>query len=167
MQPMARRVSLPTYGRNVSFNASIDVLIIPARPHAGDDAAQHVTAKPTMTRRHSWNVAPHCSQCGTQRAVVVRCSFCKQASYCGKECQNAAWKLHKTTCAPPLSLEDVVDKLRAVSRRQSERDDTVPAVDNNLDLRLDGAEHKAASEDDASSWVSSWLSVQSTGIPCP
>ena len=34
----------------------IDVLIIHARQSAGDDAVQHMTAKPTMTRRNSWSV---------------------------------------------------------------------------------------------------------------
>ena len=161
MQPTVQRHSLPTSGRRVSFNEMIDVRIIPARPHAGDDAAQYMTAKHTMTRRNSWNVAPHCSHCGTQRAVVDCCSVCMQASYCGKECQIAAWKLHKKTCAPPLSLEDVVDKLRVVSRRQSKCDDTVPAEGDDFDhLHLDSAEHNAAFEDDACSWLSSWLSVQ-------
>ena len=107
---------MPTYGRSVSFNAMIVARITPARPHAGNDAAQHTTARPPMTRRHSWNVAPHCSHCGTQRAVLEGCSVCKQASYCGKECQIAARKLHKKTCAPPLSLEDVVAALRTVTQ---------------------------------------------------
>jgi hypothetical protein len=161
-KPTARRHSLPACGRSVSFNANIDVLIIPARPHAGDDAAQHMTAEPTMTRCHSWNLAPRCFHCGTQRAVLERCSSCKQTSYCGKGCQTAAWKVHKKTCAPPLSLEDVVEKLTAASLRQSESDDTVPAVCNDVDLRLESPEYDAVFEDDASSWLSSWLSVQST-----
>jgi hypothetical protein len=30
--------------------------------------------------------------------VFQRCSRCKHASYCGAECQNAAWQGHKKTC---------------------------------------------------------------------
>jgi len=46
-----------------------------------------------------------CSQCGKQDAAVLRrCSRCKQASYCGAACQNAAWKGHKKLCA---TLEEV------------------------------------------------------------
>ena len=47
---------MPTYGRSVSFNATIDVLIIPAMPHAGDDATQHMTATPSTTRCNSWMI---------------------------------------------------------------------------------------------------------------
>jgi hypothetical protein len=48
-----------------------------------------------------------CAHCGKQGGGVKLCSRCKQASYCGAECQNAAWKKHKKTCAPPLSLAEV------------------------------------------------------------
>ena len=51
-----------------------------------------------------------CSHCGEQRAALKRCSRCKHASYCGAECQNAAWKGHKKTCA---TLDDVFDKVNA------------------------------------------------------
>ena len=51
--------------------------------------------------------APRCSHCGKQRATLKRCSVCKQASYCGAACQNAGWKKHEKTCAPPLSTNDV------------------------------------------------------------
>jgi hypothetical protein len=57
--------------------------------------------------------ATRCSYCGKQRAVLKRCSVCKQASYCGAECQHAGWKKHKKTCAPPLSTQDVWDKVEA------------------------------------------------------
>jgi hypothetical protein len=40
-----------------------------------------------------------------------RCSVCKQAWYCGAACQNANWKRHKKTCAPPLPLQDVAEKV--------------------------------------------------------
>ena len=51
-----------------------------------------------------------CSQCGKQRKALKRCSRCKQASYCGVTCQNAAWKGHRKTC---LTVEDVFDKVDA------------------------------------------------------
>ena len=51
-----------------------------------------------------------CSHCGRQRAALKRCSVCKQAWYCGAECQNAAWKLHKRMC---LKIDDVRDKVQA------------------------------------------------------
>ena len=51
-----------------------------------------------------------CSYCGKQCATLKRCSRCKKASYCGAECQNAAWKGHKKKC---VTLEDAVGKVNA------------------------------------------------------
>jgi hypothetical protein len=60
-----------------------------------------------------------CSKCGTQSAALKRCSRCKQASYCGVECQNAAWKGHKKTC---VSLEEVFEKVEAADLRDDWRE---------------------------------------------
>ena len=51
-----------------------------------------------------------CAHCG-QHGADKRCSTCKRASYCGAECQNAAWKRHKKFCVPPLPLEAVMKKV--------------------------------------------------------
>jgi len=53
-----------------------------------------------------------CAHCGKQGAGFKRCSRCKQASYCGAECQNADWKRHKKKCAPPVPLQDVWENVR-------------------------------------------------------
>ena len=55
--------------------------------------------------------AESCAQCGKHGAGFKHCSRCKQASYCGAACQNADWKRHKTRCAPPVPLQDVVEKM--------------------------------------------------------
>jgi len=60
-----------------------------------------------------------CSHCGTQRAALKRCSRCKQASYCGAECQNAAWKGHKKRC---VTLDDVWERVNAASLREDWRE---------------------------------------------
>ena len=54
-----------------------------------------------------------CARCGKQGAGFKRCSRCKQACYCGAECQKADWKRHKTTCAPPVTLQDVAAEIIA------------------------------------------------------
>ena len=41
-----------------------------------------------------------CSHCGKEGDALQRCSTCKNASYCGAECQTAGWKQHKKTCQP-------------------------------------------------------------------
>ena len=59
--------------------------------------------------------AESCAHCGKHGAGFKRCSRCKQACYCGAECQNADWKRHKKTCAPPVPLQDVAAKLAALA----------------------------------------------------
>ena len=39
-----------------------------------------------------------CSQCETEGATK-KCSSCKQAFYCSKECQKAHFRMHKKECA--------------------------------------------------------------------
>jgi len=40
-----------------------------------------------------------CAHCGAQPAASLRrCARCKEASYCGAECQKAAWPEHKKNC---------------------------------------------------------------------
>jgi len=60
-----------------------------------------------------------CAHCGKQGAELKRCSICKHVWYCGAACQNAAWRRHRKTCAPPLSTDDVRAKVLA-SRAASE-----------------------------------------------
>ena len=60
-------------------------------------------------------ISESCAHCDKQGAGFKRCSRCKQAWYCGAKCQNADWKGHKKTCAPPLPLQDVAAKLKAAN----------------------------------------------------
>jgi len=40
---------------------------------------------------------PKCSECG--KPATQRCSKCKQAWYCSRDCQLRHWKAHKAVCA--------------------------------------------------------------------
>jgi len=53
-----------------------------------------------------------CSHCERDCADLKRCSVCKQASYCGAACQNAAWKKHKKTC---VTLQEVAKRVKLAS----------------------------------------------------
>lgn len=39
-----------------------------------------------------------CNECGCAADQVMVCGGCRKVSYCSKECQKAAWKLHKAIC---------------------------------------------------------------------
>jgi len=39
-----------------------------------------------------------CDQCHAPSEKLSRCSRCRDAAYCSRECQKAAWKLHKRLC---------------------------------------------------------------------
>ena len=43
---------------------------------------------------------PRCQFCHKE-VPHLRCSICKQAFYCDKECQGKDWKKHKKTCKAP------------------------------------------------------------------
>ena len=56
--------------------------------------------------------ASNCSHCGATSTKLKRCLRCMQVSYCGAECQRAAWKVgHKKTCVKQMSYMDILDKL--------------------------------------------------------
>ena len=57
--------------------------------------------------------AESCAHCGKQGVGFKHCSVCKHACYCGVACQNANWKRHKKTCAPPVPMQDVGAKILA------------------------------------------------------
>ena len=61
------------------------------------------------------NSAESCTHCGKQGAGFKRCSVCKHACYCGVACQNADWKRHKKTCAPPVPVQDIAAKINAAN----------------------------------------------------
>ena len=53
-----------------------------------------------------------CAHCKKKGVGFKHCSRCKHASYCGAECQLAAWKGHKIFC---VKKEDVFEKVHAAS----------------------------------------------------
>lgn len=40
--------------------------------------------------------------CDQKENATKRCARCRQAIYCGKECQRADWAVHKVTCEPKV-----------------------------------------------------------------
>ena len=55
--------------------------------------------------------ASHCSQCGKSDGNLKRCSRCKTAVYCSRDCQTTNWQSkHKTECREILQLKEIVPK---------------------------------------------------------
>ncbi|KAI0835615.1 hypothetical protein F5Y06DRAFT_123237 [Hypoxylon sp. FL0890] len=58
--------------------------------------------KPGIPRNYA---EPSCFYCGKVQADIGRalstCSGCKEAWYCGRDCQKAHWKQHKVSCTDP------------------------------------------------------------------
>ena len=40
----------------------------------------------------------HCKKAGSEQAPLKRCTRCRSAWYCNRDCQKADWKTHKKTC---------------------------------------------------------------------
>lgn len=53
---------------------------------------------------------PRCDKCDKEFEKLLACSRCKQAFYCSRECQNAAWKHHKNICKRPGKPGDELKK---------------------------------------------------------
>jgi len=57
-----------------------------------------------------------CANCGKEGAPGVKpkqCGRCRRTSYCGAECQRAAWRLHKVVCGSLLSLDGVFEQMKS------------------------------------------------------
>jgi len=63
--------------------------------------------------------AASCTHCGKEGVALKRCMRCKQASYCGAECQKSGWMLHKEICK---NLEDVRERVSVAYNTQEWRE---------------------------------------------
>ena len=51
-------------------------------------------------------VAGRCGGCAARGLHFKRCSACRTVSYCGPECQRAAWKDHKVACRAAVAARE-------------------------------------------------------------
>ena len=55
-----------------------------------------------------------CAHCGkADDGTLKKCTACSQVLYCGRECQKAHWKAHKSECKKRRELAASIDKLSA------------------------------------------------------
>ena len=74
---------------------------------------QAMTSEPTPSARTTPNVhmlppaqpLPRCARCAQPLHSKFVCARCKNAAYCSKTCQTAAWTTHKRECRPPAAPE--------------------------------------------------------------
>jgi ankyrin repeat protein len=81
--------------------------------------AKHDGVRPVQLHRCGW--------CGTS-GKCVQCAGCRNAAYCGKDCQRADWRLHKQMC-----------KTRGARPVASDVDAALPAPERAEMLRRFGA----------------------------
>ena len=76
-------------------------------PDAG--AADQALAKPSKAKgnKKGGGGATHhvCFRCGKASAKCRSCGQCHRAWYCGRECQRADWRRHKTACRAAVAAE--------------------------------------------------------------
>lgn len=84
-----------------------------------------------------------CSVCGKPKddsSTIFRCSRCREAPYCSKECQKADWPEHKKTCELWLIDGFVVDRkvqeMERVQGRQFLRTGVKPCVGQRIEITL-------------------------------
>ena len=63
--------------------------------------AQAAPKEPSPNRIGSGEDRKYCDNCHKQSSTLLVCARCKKVSYCGTNCQKAAWNVHKLTCKPP------------------------------------------------------------------
>jgi hypothetical protein len=68
--------------------------------------------------------APDGGNSSTSEKLLLRCSWCRQAFYCGKECQLAHWPTHKKGC-PPTAASAPQPNLR---KNETDADPDRPSV---------------------------------------
>ena len=99
-----------------------------------------------------------CDLCFAKREELQRCSKCKFARYCGRECQKKAWKEHKIECeritrvAPNIPTDLV--RLMARIMQKTQLDNT---FSNDLTQLVSHQEQLGASKTDAFSAISTVL----------
>ena len=74
---------------------------IPKTDFHGFHVQTHSHLKPTTPEEKMWEITSNpreCDKCLQTYAKLQRCSICRMAKYCSKECQRAHWTAHKPIC---------------------------------------------------------------------
>lgn len=95
-----------------------------------------------------------CDLCFAKREELQRCSKCKFARYCGRECQKKAWKEHKIECERIIRVSPNIptDLVRLMARimQKTQLDNTFY---NDLTQLVSHREQLGASRKDAFSAI--------------
>jgi hypothetical protein len=69
-------------------------------PDVFDATGQVIQSEMQQIESNNVETAPRCNWCGADEGFVpMKCSVCRAAIYCNKECQRKDWKKHKMECA--------------------------------------------------------------------
>lgn len=69
-----------------------------ARPEKANEVAAKAEAQDEAAAKLPPQTLRHCLACGKAGESLLRCSRCRSAHFCSRECQRMAWPSHKRVC---------------------------------------------------------------------
>ena len=88
----------------ISATGDEDVSVVVARlcaPYMRSLEYEYGLGDAQNMQMRAWLLS-RCGQCG--KPAKSRCARCKEASYCGQQCQKVAWKRHKGACVAQVAV---------------------------------------------------------------
>jgi len=105
------RVISPVYEVWSEEDCDVAIVIVMTKwtPYLSNNnaaAVEYLAAHKAARKRAGIDDYPYfgCAACGTP--TLQRCSCCKSAHYCSRECQKSAWLVHKLECGAAWSAEE-------------------------------------------------------------
>jgi hypothetical protein len=86
---------------------------------------EFVRAPDSKANRADYYTCAYCGKTGTKK--LLQCSRCKKVSYCGKECQLAAWPTHKKNECVKIKNSETELKKQSLTWEQVEAHQGQPA----------------------------------------
>jgi len=90
-----------------------------------DDADDLNDVLSNMSINSNSNSSRHCLYCLKAVKGSMRCSKCRTALYCNRECQVKHWPMHKNICRDSNDAEDSDEKLKMKADNHSKQGNSI------------------------------------------
>lgn len=91
-----------------------------------------------------------CAYCNKSSVELLRCSGCRNAFYCSKECQRAHWKTHKQQCTRTVSAAP------APSESEFSVDNMMSFIKHYVSVRDQPQVREIVAQANLGEWLSMW-----------